>query len=133
MSNRNEIGTLLLRIMLGLVFVANGYSKFQGGLGDTAAWFESMGIAGVLAYAVGAIELVGGIALILGIGTRVVSLLFGIIMIGAIFTVNLQAGFLEGYVLDLVLLVIAVHIILNGSNLYSLGKVMFKGREVKDF
>jgi putative oxidoreductase len=132
MSNRNEIGTLLLRIVLGLVFLANGFTKFQGGIGNTAGWFESIGIPGFLAYAVGTIELVGGIALILGLGTRIVSLLFGIIMIGAIFTVNLPAGFLNGYVLDLVLLVLAVHMVLNGSKLYSLGQVIFKGREAKN-
>lgn len=127
MSNRNEIGTFLLRIMLGLVFLANGISKFQGGIENTAGWFDSIGIPGFLAYIVAAIELVGGIALILGIGTRVVSLLFGLIMLGAIFTVKLPDGFLNGYVYDLVLLVIAVHLVLNGSKLYSLGKVLFKG------
>jgi putative oxidoreductase len=132
LSNRNEIGTLLLRIVLGLVFSANGFAKFQGGIGNTAGWFESIGIPGIFAYAVGTVELVGGIALILGLGTRIVSLLFGIIMVGAIFTVNLSAGFLNGYVLDLVLLVLAVHIVLNGSKLYSLDQLIFKGSEAKN-
>jgi putative oxidoreductase len=129
MSNRNEIGSLLLRVVLGIVFLAHGVSKFQGGIGNTAGWFDSIGIPGFLAYAVGTIELVGGIALILGIGTRVVSLLLGIIMLGAIFTVNLQAGLLEGYVLDLVLLVLAAHLVLNGSKLLSLEQVIYKGKE----
>jgi putative oxidoreductase len=129
MSNRNEIGSLLLRVVLGIVFFAHGVSKFQGGIGNTAGWFDSIGIPGFLAYAVGTIELVGGIALILGIGTRVVSLLLGIIMLGAIFTVNLQAGLLEGYVLDLVLLALAAHLVLNGSKLLSLEQVIYKGKE----
>jgi putative oxidoreductase len=129
MSNRNEIGSLLLRVVLGIVFFAHGVSKFQGGIGNTAGWFDSIGIPGFLAYAVGTIELVGGIALILGIGTRVVSLLLGIIMLGAIFTVNLQAGLLEGYVLDLVLLVLAAHLVLNGSKLLSLEQVIYKGKD----
>jgi putative oxidoreductase len=129
MSNRNEIGSLLLRVVLGIVFFAHGVSKFQGGIGNTAGWFDSIGIPGFLAYAVGTIELVGGIALILGIGTRVVSLLLGIIMLGAIFTVNLHAGLLEGYVLDLVLLVLAAHLVLNGSKLLSLEQVIYKGKD----
>jgi putative oxidoreductase len=129
MSNRNEIGSLLLRVVLGIVFFAHGVSKFQGGIGNTAGWFDSIGIPGFLAYAVGTIEVVGGIALILGIGTRVVSLLLGIIMLGAIFTVNLQAGLLEGYVLDLVLLVLAAHLVLNGSKLLSLEQVIYKGKD----
>ncbi|WP_316572612.1 DoxX family protein [Neobacillus sp. YIM B06451] len=129
MSNRNEIGTFLLRVMLGLVFLANGVAKFQGGIENTAGWFDSIGIPGFMAYPVAIIELVGGIAIILGLGTRIVSLLFGLIMIGAIFTVKLPDGFLNGYVFDLVLLVLAVHMILNGSKLFSLGQLLFKGRE----
>lgn len=128
MSKRSEVGTLLLRVVLGIVFFANGFSKFQGGIGNTVGWFESIGIPGFLAYAVGIIELVGGLALIFGIGTRIVSLLLGIIMLGAIFTVNLPAGFLNGYVLDVVLLVLAVHILLNGSKLFSLGEVLFRNK-----
>lgn len=129
MSNTNEIGTFLLRIILGIVFLANGITKFQGGIGNTAGWFESIGIPGFLAYAVGGIEVLGGIAMILGIGTRVVSILFGLIMIGAIFTVKLPAGFLNGYVYDLVLLIIAIHLLLNGSKLYSLGQFLFRRNE----
>lgn len=129
MSNRNEIGTFLLRLVLGLVFLANGAAKFQGGIENTVGWFDSIGIPGFLAYAVAIIELVGGIALILGVGTRVVSVLFGLIMLGAIVTVKLPDGFLNGYVYDLVLLILAVHIVLNGSKLYSLGQLMVKGKE----
>lgn len=120
---------MLLRIILGVVFLANGVSKFQGGIDNTVGWFESLGIPGILAYAVGTIELAGGIALILGLGTRIVSLLFGIIMIGAIFKVKLADGFLNGYVFDLVLLIIAIHMVLNGSKLISLGQLIMKDRE----
>ncbi|WP_163536165.1 DoxX family protein [Gracilibacillus sp. YIM 98692] len=128
MFKNQELGNLLLRIILGLVFLANGAAKFQGGIENTVGWFDSIGIPGFLAYVVAFIELVGGIAIILGIGTRIVSVLFGIIMLGAIFTVKLPDGFLNGYVYDLVLLVIAIHMILNGSKLYSLGHMLFKGK-----
>jgi len=128
MLNRTEIGTLLLRIMLGLVFLASGLAKFQGGIENTVGWFDSIGIPGFLGYIVATIELVGGIAIILGLGTRIVSLLFGMIMIGAIFTVKLPDGFLNGYALDLVLLVMAIYMVLNGSKLYSLGQLLFKGK-----
>lgn len=37
MLNRNEIGNLLLRIILGLVFLANGASKFKGGIENTVS------------------------------------------------------------------------------------------------
>jgi putative oxidoreductase len=128
MLNRNEMGNFLLRIMLGLVFLANGVVKFQGGIENTVGWFESIGIPGFLAYIVAIIELVGGIAIILGLGTKIVSVLFGFIMLGAIFTVKLSSGFLNGYVYDLVLLIISIHLVLNGSKLYSLDQLLFKGQ-----
>ena len=129
MLNRNEMGTFLLRIMLGLVFLANGVVKFQGGIENTVGWFESIGLPGILAYAVAIIELVGGIAIILGLGTKIVSVLFGLIMLGGIFTVKLSSGFLNGYVYDLVLLIISIHLVLNGSKLYSLDQLLFKGQK----
>ena len=82
--NKIEVSTFLLRIVLGISFFVHGLVKFQGGIGNIAGWFDSMGIPGFLAYVVGTIELVGGIALILGLGTRIVSALLAIIMIGAI-------------------------------------------------
>ncbi|OCA88359.1 oxidoreductase [Bacillus sp. FJAT-27225] len=129
MLNKNEIGTLILRVVLGIVFLAHGVSKFQGGIENTVGWFDSIGIPGFLAYVVAVIEVAGGIALILGIGTRIASLLLGLIMIGAIFTVKLPAGFLDGYAYDLVLLALAVYLVLNGSKLFSLGQLMGKGKE----
>ncbi|ALC88947.1 oxidoreductase [Bacillus sp. FJAT-18017] len=129
MSNKNEIGTFILRVVLGIVFLAHGVSKFQGGIENTVGWFDSIGIPGFLAYAVAVIEVAGGIALILGLGTRVASLLLGLIMIGAILMVKLPDGFLNGYAYDLVLLALTVYFVLNGSKLYSLGQLMAKGKE----
>lgn len=131
MLNKNEFGTFLLRIMLGLVFLANGVTKFQGGIENTVGWFESIGIPGFMAYVVAIIELVGGIALILGLGTKIAAVLMGIIMLGAIFTAKLSLGFLNGYVYDLVLLVISIHLVLNGSKLYSLDQALIKGKKDK--
>jgi uncharacterized membrane protein YphA (DoxX/SURF4 family) len=129
MLNKNEMGAFLLRVVLGIVFLAHGAAKFQGGIENIVGWFDSIGLPGGLAYIIATIELVGGIALILGIGTRIVSALIGFIMVGAIFTVQLEAGFLDGYAYDLVLLMIAVYLVLNGSKMLSFGQLFFKGQE----
>ncbi|MGJ9386055.1 DoxX family protein [Salipaludibacillus sp. CF4.18] len=129
MDNKHEIGTLLLRVVLGIVFLAHGSDKFLGGIENTAGWFDSIGIPSFLAYVVATIELVGGIALILGIGTRIVSALFALILIGAIITVQLAVGFIGGYAYDLVLLIVSVHLLLSGSKLLSLGQLFFRGQE----
>ncbi|MGE7760150.1 DoxX family protein [Peribacillus sp. NPDC097895] len=123
--NKQEIGTFLLRVMLGFTFLMHGLSKFQGGLGNISGWFQSIGIPGFMAYVVGTIELVGGIALIFGLGTRIISVLLIFIMAGAILYVKLPAGFMgngegTGFELDLVLMIIALHLGLNGSSFLSI-------------
>ncbi|WP_077212086.1 DoxX family protein [Bacillus dakarensis] len=128
---KHEIGALILRVTLGVLFFIHGLVKFQGGIENTVGWFDSIGIPGFMAYVVALIELVGGIALILGVATRLVSALLAIIMIGAIFTAKLSLGLLgdgqmAGYELDIAFFVIAVFLAINGSKLYSLGNLIFK-------
>ena len=127
---RNDAGAVVLRVILGLTFFIHGLDKFQGGIENTAGYFESFGLLGFLAYIVAFIELIGGIMLILGIGMRIVSGLFAIIMLGAIFTVKLSAGFfgdgqMAGYELDLALLAMAVFLLIANSTSYSLGNKIF--------
>lgn len=120
-----EIGKLILRVILGLTFFIHGLDKFQGGISNTAGYFDSLGIPGFFAYAVAAIELVGGIALILGIGSRIIGVLFALIMIGAIFTAKLSLGFLgngqmAGYELDLILLAASLYFVFADQSAFSL-------------
>jgi putative oxidoreductase len=126
--NKNELGQVIVRAMVGLTFFIHGLSKFQGGISNTVDFFDSLGIPGFMAYVVAVIELLGGIAFILGLGTRIVSLLFVFIMIGAIFTVKLSAGFLgngqmAGYELDLILLAISIYFVFADSSQLSLEKM----------
>ncbi|MFB9757406.1 MULTISPECIES: DoxX family protein [Bacillaceae] len=125
MKNYQEIGAFILRVVLGITFFVHGLTKFQSGLGGLAGWFQSMGIPGFMAYAIGTIELVGGIALILGLGTRIISALLIAIMVVATLKVKLAAGFLgngqgAGYELEVALMVMALHLALNGSSFLSL-------------
>lgn len=129
--NRYDISSLLLRVFLGISFYIHGLAKFKKGLENTAEHFASLGLPEFLAYAVSFIELFGGIALVFGIGSRIISILFGIIMIGAIFKVKLSAGFLGGYELDLAYLLIAIFIAINGSKLLALDQIIFKTDDQK--
>ncbi|KWW22683.1 oxidoreductase [Peribacillus simplex] len=135
--NKQEIGTFLLRIMLGATFFMHGLSKFQGGLDNISGWFQSIGIPGFMAYVVATIELAGGLALIAGLGTRVISVLLVFIMAGAIIYVKLPAGFMgneegTGFEMDLVLMVIALHLVLNGSRLMSLDSKLPTNKKGQD-
>lgn len=118
--NKHEIGALLLRVVLGITFFVHGLAKLQGGIENTAGWFSSMGLPGILAYIVTGIELIGGVALIVGLGTKIVSALLALIMLGAIVKVKIGAGFMGGYELDVVLLAIAIFLSITGSSMYSL-------------
>ncbi|MFN7252881.1 MAG: DoxX family protein [Anaerobacillus sp.] len=123
---KTEIGALILRVTLGVIFLSHGLVKFQGGIENVAGWFESIGLPGFMAYGITIIEVIGGIALILGLGTKVVSILFSFILLVAIVKVKFAAGFLDGYAYDLILLAIAVHLTMNGSKLFSLEQVFNK-------
>jgi putative oxidoreductase len=117
---KNDFGALLLRVTLGIIFFVHGIVKFQSGIENIAGWFRSIGLPGFMAYAVALLETIGGIALIIGLGTRIVSALFGILMIGAIIKVKLAVGFLgngqmAGWEFDLALLVISIYLSI-GSN-----------------
>ncbi|MFD2262061.1 DoxX family protein [Lacibacterium aquatile] len=76
---------LLLRVSLGILFLAHGFllKVMTFTPAGTAKFFESLGYPAFFAYIVIIAEVGGGIALILGAYTRLVSLLFVPIMIGA--------------------------------------------------
>jgi len=128
--NKLSLTTFLLRIVLGISFFVHGFVKFQGGIENTVGWFDSIGIPGFLAYVVASVELVGGAALILGLGTRIISTLLALIMVGAILKSKLAIGFLgtpdmAGYELDLAFLAIAIFLAVNGSKLWSVDEAVF--------
>ena len=76
----------LLRVSLGLMFLAHGALLKLGtfGLAGTMGYFGSLGFPPALGVVVIAAEILGGLALIAGIGVRVVSLAFVPLMLGAL-------------------------------------------------
>ncbi|MEK3856555.1 DoxX family protein [Cytobacillus sp. FSL H8-0458] len=128
---KNEIGALILRITLGTIFFIHGLVKFQGGIENIVGWFESIGLPGFMAYGVALFEMLGGIALIIGLATRLVSVLIALLMIGATIKVKLSVGLLgngqmAGYELDFAFLAIAVYLAINGSKVLSVSRLIFR-------
>jgi putative oxidoreductase len=69
-------GAALLRLSLGVMWLAHALLKlFVFTLPGTAAFFESIGFAGWMAYPVFLVELIGGLALVFGIYARQAALL----------------------------------------------------------
>ncbi len=71
-----EFGVFLLRIVTGFIFFAHGWVKWQRGLEAAADSFAAMGLPGWLAYIVTMVELAGGWAMMLGLGTRPIAAAF---------------------------------------------------------
>ena len=77
-------GTALLRVTLGIAAISHGLLKvlvftMPGAVG----FFESLGLPGFLAYVTVFVEIVGGLALVAGFQTRLVSLAMVPILLGA--------------------------------------------------
>lgn len=85
-QTRTELAAALLRVSLGTMYLAHSFilKFFTYGLSGTAAYFQSIGLPGWLAYVVFILEAAGGVFLILGIQTRWVALSLMPALIGAI-------------------------------------------------
>jgi putative oxidoreductase len=89
-----DLAATILRVSLGIFFLAHAWLKLAIFTpAGTAAFFESLGFPGFLAYLVIAAELLGGIALVAGVWTRWVSLALVPVLLGSIYAPHGAAGF----------------------------------------
>lgn len=113
---------LIVRCVLGLVFVVHGWPKVKD-LKQNAANFEMMGFKpGVLfGTIVGLLEFFGGIMLILGYLTMLVSALFAIeFVVIIVWKLGKKMPFVNGWELDLIILAALIVIFALGAGPYSL-------------
>ncbi|GFE78615.1 membrane protein [Steroidobacter agaridevorans] len=85
-SSPQQAGNGLLRVSLGLMFIAHGLilKFFTFTLAGTAQYFASIGLPGALAYVVFALETVGGVLLVINYRTRWVALGLIPVLLGAL-------------------------------------------------
>jgi putative oxidoreductase len=120
-----QIAPLVLRIVLGAVFIVHGYPKLFKTYTQTVQFFESIGIkpAKVWVFVVGAVEFFGGILLIIGLFTQAVAFLIAVNMVVATFWFKIYKSkkkFADGYEFDLILLAIALALIFLGAGAFAL-------------
>lgn len=119
---------LPIRIVAGTAFMLHGYPKLMDVAG-TQGFFGNIGLPAELALPIALLEFFGGLALILGILTRIASILLIGDMIGAIMLVKLPKGFIGGFELELLLLACAATLLIGGPGVASIEWAVIK-REI---
>ena len=122
-SGLRSWGLTLLRLVVGVIFVMHGWQKLSMGFHNVGGFLGSVGIPlpTLAAVVLTIVELVGGIALILGLLTRYAATLLAIDMLVALITVHIKGGFFapKGVELPLLLLAANLNLILAGAGALS--------------
>ncbi len=137
-STPNDYTLTILRLVLGIVFLAHGSQKMLGwygggGFSATMHGFESRGIPTIFAFLAIAAEFFGGLGLVAGLLGRIAA--FGIMvnMLVAIVTVHAPHGLFmnwtgkqkgEGFEYHLLAIAITVAILVRGSGALSADQVI---------
>lgn len=119
MLYKPSLGLLLIRVGTGLVFLMHGYSKYGMGAEAVNGMFMGMGFPMGTGVFVMALEIIGGIALILGILPRVFGILFTILMAVAIYVTGFFANGYRQHELEILLMLLSLGIAFAGSGKWS--------------
>lgn len=125
-------GPLVVRLAVGLAFALNGWGKLHN-LDGITEFFASLGIPapGIQAAMVSTIEFVGGLLLIVGLGTRVAAALLVGVMTVATLTAQLpQAEHLWDLAgtIEVTYLVVFVWLVVAGGGRASIDHLVARGR-----
>ena len=135
-TGRLDLALLILRVVVGVVFLAHGGQKlFVYGLDGVAGAFGQMGVpaAAITGPLTALVELLGGLALVAGLLTRLAGFGLAITMIGAIGFAHLTAGFFapNGVEFPLTLLAASVAFAVAGAGRFSLDHLIAARRATR--
>lgn len=127
---REEWGLTVLRVAIGVVFMAHGAQKvFMFGHSGVEGMLAKLGVpfAPGMAWVLMAVELVGGLALVLGAFTRLAAALIAIDMLVAFSLVHVKNGFFlpMGFEYVMTLFSGLVALLLAGPGALALDEVLF--------
>ena len=111
---------------IGVIFIVHSLKKFDPSWQE---WLISIGIPPEMQLPIALAEFIGGILLVVGVFTRVTSVVFSIILLGAIFHIRWENGFFiskGGWEWDLVMLAAVLAIIVAGPGRISISYLVKK-------
>jgi putative oxidoreductase len=137
-STRDDWALTVIRLALGVVFLAHGAQKLLGwfggpGYSGTMQMFSQMGIPGFLAVFAIAAEFFGGLGLIMGFLGRIAALGIAVNMMVAIAMVHLQFGLFmnwtgkqpgEGFEFHLLAIAMGLGVLISGSGPLSIDRAL---------
>ena len=138
-----------VRLIVGFGFMEHGFAKLAKGPDAFANILQAMGVPGphFMAWATILVELLGGLAVILGAFVKLASLPMAAVLLVAMFTVHLPYGFSSiklqaitaagaqfgppGYEVDLLYLACLATLVLGGSGPLAIDGLMRKRRKIR--
>lgn len=133
-ASQQQLGIAIIRIVTGVIFTAHGVQKlFVFGLAGVTGAFTKMGVPmpGVMGPFIALLELFGGLALIIGLLSRLAALGLAFDMVGAIILVHLAGGFFlpAGYEFALMLFAASLGIAIGGPGALSIDAAIARRRD----
>ena len=110
-------GIAVVRIAMGIVLMVAGYSKFAGGIDGFAGFVDQVGAPapGVVAALIAAVELVGGLLILIGLGVRWLGVWFLLQFLYIAFGFKLADAGWDATRVDLMLIAASAMLILAGA------------------
>jgi len=140
----NDVATMVIRVMLGVVFFPHGMQKLIG-------WFGGYGFAGSMGFFTDTLHIpvifaflaimaegLGSLGLITGLLTRVAAFGIGVNMVVAVYMLHWQHGFFmnwfglqkgEGFEYHLLVIAMAVFLIIRGGGALSVDRMLAEKRQ----
>jgi putative oxidoreductase len=83
-ASNSSVAILVGRVLLSILFILSGFAKLTA-ISGTAGWFGSIGLPlpTVTAVVVGLVELLGGLAILVGFKTRIAAILLAVFTLAA--------------------------------------------------
>jgi len=116
------VAPVILRALLGIIFINFGYSKIFKKREEKIKFFEKLNWNPAILYVgiIGILEIVAGISLILGFYTQIGALIAGFILLGCILIKYKKPTLLPGeMMLFVVLFAIAVSLLFSGAGFWA--------------